>query len=266
MKWSVVYKRAYEPDGTLFFPQKLSQEFLDSAKRTMGSYLFANQYLNQIIPSELQSFKKEWFKYIDEYPQKLTTFIFIDPALSESDGADYTGIVVVSVDTKKDWYIRYAKRHRLSPTRLIDYIFELNAQYKPNGIGIEEVAYQKALLYFLSEEMRRRNVVLPVTGIKPPTDKTKQMRILSLVPRFEWNHIFLSRGLQDLELELLQFPRGTHDDIIDALAYVEQIAFSPDDKIKPIERPHSPHDPNYEKWYIQQRYGEVTNGYSDGET
>lgn len=249
-EWKVVYKRAYNEDGSLFFPEKLSHEFLEKAKRTMGSYLFANQYLNEIIPAELQTFKREWFKYYAEIPARVNTFMFVDPALSESDSADSTGVVVVSVDAEKRWYIRYAKRLRCTPTQLIDYIFTLNKTFKPQVIGIESVAYQKALLYFLDEEMRRRDTILPLAEVKPPTDKTKQMRILALVPRFEWGHLFLNQGLQDLELELLQFPRGAHDDLIDALAGIEYIYSAPSKENPLAKKPHSPHDPNYEKWFI----------------
>lgn len=252
MKWKVLYKSAYNPDGSLFFAEKLTHEFLESAKRTQGSYIFANQYLNEIIPSELQTFKKEWFRYYAKIPDITNTFIFIDPALSETDTADFTGIVVVKVDVNGEWYIPYAQRHRLSPTDLIEFIFRLNDEWKPNIIGIEEVAYQKALLYFLDEEMRRRKTILPIKGVKPPTEKTKQSRILSLVPRFEWGHLSLTQGLNDLEIELLQFPRGSHDDLIDALASIEYIYFKPDNKEILLAKPRSPNSNEYEKWYIQQ--------------
>lgn len=228
--------------------------FLEGAKRTMGSYLFANQYLNEIIPSELQTFKKTWFNYFSELPKKTNCFVFIDPALSEADTSDFTGIVVLKIDAKNDWYVQYAKRHRLNPTQLVDFVFRLNSQFSPQVIGIEEVAYQKALLYFLAEESRRRNVALPVHGVKYPPTISKQTRILGLVPRFEFNRIFLNQGLEDLELELLQFPRGSHDDLIDALASMEKIAYAPDSKEEPLAKPHSPSDPNYEKWFIQQRF------------
>jgi predicted phage terminase large subunit-like protein len=250
VKWDIVYKGAYNDDGSLFFPEKLSQEFLDNAKKTMGSYLFSNQYLNEIIPSELQTFRKEWIKYYTHIPKHHTTFITIDPALSEADTSDYTGVVVCHIDYEKRWYVSYAQRHRVSPTKLVDLIFRLDKQFKPNIIGIEQVSYQKALLYFLDEEMRRRDVLLPVTGIQPPNQKTKQMRILSLVPRFEWGHIHLSQGLQDLELELLKFPRGAHDDLIDALAYIDYIAYPPQ-KEREFEKQPGPQHPDYERWYIQ---------------
>lgn len=247
--WEVIYRRAYNEDGTLFFPEKLGVDVLEQKKKTLGSYIFANQYMNEIIPTDRQTFKQEWFKYYDKVPDRVNTFVFIDPAMSEADTADNTGVVVVSVDTKKDWYVRAARRIRVTPTQLVDFCFRVYAQFQPNIIGIEEVAYQKALLYFLDEEMRRRNKLLPIQGVKPPTDRNKQMRILSMVPRFEWNHIFLSKGLNDLEMELLQFPRGAHDDVIDALAYIEQIAFPPDEE-NPWAKPPSPSHPDYERYYL----------------
>lgn len=258
--WSVVYKRAYNDDGSLFFPEKLTEEFLERQKRTQGSYIFANQYLNEIIPADMQTFKRSWFHYYAEMPKNIKTFMFIDPALSEVASSDSTGVVVVHVDSDKRWYCSYAKRLRVSPTQLIEYIFKLNQTFNPDVIGIEQVAYQKALLYFLDEEMRRRNVLLPIKGINPPTNKTKQARILSLVPRFEWGHLFLNHGLQDLELELLQFPRGSHDDLIDALASIEYI-YSVPDKEDPWAKKPAPNSPEYEKYYIHKlRKGEQING------
>lgn len=259
LDWEVVYKKAINDDGSLLFPQKLSHEFLNLAKRTMGSYLFANQYLNEIIPAELQTFKRVWFKYIDHLPKNYTTFMFVDPALSEADGSDFTGIVVMSVDADKNWYVRYAQRHRLTPTQLITKVFEFNKMFSPNVIGIEEIAYQKALLYFLDEEMRRRNVILPVKGIRYPNQKSKQARILSMVPRFEFGHMLLNQGLQDLELELLTFPRGSHDDLIDALAAMEYIYYPPAKEDEWALKP-APNHEDYERYYIHNLLNKKTQG------
>lgn len=249
--WSVVYKTAYNRDGSLFFPQKLTKEFLDSAKRTMGSYLFANQYLNQVIPDEDRVFKKEWFKYYETLPDHKYTFVFIDPAISLEEHADYTAVVVVDVDVNNYWYVRAANRYKIIPTQIINLIFEIQAKFKPLCIGIEEVAYQKALLYMLDQEMRRRNVIIPAKGVRQDTDRSKEHRIQGLQPRFEWNRIFLNRGLNDLELELLQFPRSQHDDLIDALSQIETIAVVPQPKGVDNSEPHDKSSPAYESWYIR---------------
>lgn len=249
MDWMLVEEKAIRDDGSLLFPEKLSREFLEQAKRTMGSYLFSNQYLNEVIPAELQTFKREWISYYKEIPKNHYNFVFIDPAISQADTADFTGVVVVAVDAEKRWYIQYAKRYKITPTQIIELIFKLNKEFSPMVIGIEEVAYQKALLYFLDEEMRRRDTFVPIKGIRPPIEKTKQMRILSLVPRFEFNRLFLNHGLQDLEMELMKFPRGAHDDLIDALAGIEYIYYPPEPD-KEWEKKPEPNSADYEKWYI----------------
>jgi hypothetical protein len=117
-------------------------------------------------------------------------------------------------------------------------------------IGIEDVAYQKALLYMIDQETRRRNVIIPVKGIRPDTDKSKELRIQGIQPRFEWNRIFLNRGLNDLESELMQFPRSQKDDLIDALAYIERIAVVPLAKGVDNREP-ARNSPDYEAWYIR---------------
>lgn len=263
MNWDVVYEKAIRDDNSLFFPQKLTHEFLQSAKRTLGSYIYSNQYLNEVIPTDLQAFKKDWFKYYTTLPEKLNTFAFVDPALTETDGADFTGVVVVSVDCEQNWYVRYAERKKLSPTELIDFMFKLYKQFKPNIFGIETVSYQKALLYFLHEEMKRRNQILPIADINPPNDKTKQMRIGSLIPRFEWGHVFFAQGQTDLELELLKFPRGAHDDIIDALAYIELIAHYPQ-REKKFDKKLGPNHPDYERQQIYKAHKTKRETQEDG--
>ena len=250
-KWSLVYKKAYNDDGSLFFPEKLTHEFLDGAKKTMGSVMFANQYLNEVFPDEDRRFKPEWFRYYDKLPEKFYTFAFIDPAISTEDGADYTAISVVQVDADQIWYLRLANRYRITPSEIINKCFEIQEEFNCQIIGIEQVAYQKALLYMLDEEMRRSGKLLPVKGIMPGHKQSKETRILGLVPRFEWGRILLARGLTEFENELLQFPRGRHDDTIDSVSYLEQIVYYPT-KEKENTNVTNPHDPRFEQENIRK--------------
>lgn len=249
-KWSLVYERAIRDDGSLLFPERLTKEFLDSARRTMGSYIFANQYQNEIIPDGEQTFQKHWTRYFTSLPDGMLTFAFVDPAISEADTADFTGFVVVSTDVEQNWYVRHAARIKINPSQVIEQCFKIYDQFHPQMIGVEDVAFQKAIIHFAHEEMKRRNKRIPITGVKRGHDKTKEMRILSLVPRFEWGTLFLSQGLHDLELELGQFPRGAHDDVIDALASIESIVHYPQ-KPRRSNEPPTPGTPEYESWHIR---------------
>lgn len=247
--WDIVYKQAEYEDGHLLFPQKLTRKFLDAMKKTLGSYSYANQYLNQVIPEDARMFRKTWFKYYEKLPTVKNTYIMIDPAISLQVAADFTGIVVVDIDQNNNWYIRYAKRHKITPTQLIELIFKMNEQFKPQSIGIESVAFQKMIFYVLIEEMKRRNIVIPVHEVKASNDKTKEQKIQALIPRYEWGMMFHDQGLLDLEMELLTFPRGEHDDIIDSLSMVEFIQNAPIVRVE--QRKLQPHEAGYEKQYIE---------------
>lgn len=248
-KWSVVYEKAIREDGSLFFPERLNHEFLKEARQKMGSVLYANQYLNEIFPAEDAKFKKEWFKYYDYLPSvPLYTFGHIDPAISTADGADYTGIAIVSVDAHRNWYIRLAQRKRMNPTEIVNLVFDLHQEYNLQGIGIESVAYQKALIYLIVEKMNERDAV-PIKEIKRGPDSNKEMRIMSLIPRLEWGKMYLRREMTDFQKELLQFPKSAHDDIVDAVSSLEDIVFYPTLQGGTVEP--SPHDPQYERNIIQ---------------
>jgi predicted phage terminase large subunit-like protein len=249
--WTVVYERAIRSDGSLLFPERLTADFLDQARRTMGSYVFANQYQNEIIPEGEQSFKKHWLRYYRELPEECFRFAFIDPAISEADTADYTALAIVSADADKNWYVELVERYRMNPSQMIELCFQIAEKYQPQVIGIEDVAFQRAIMHFAVEEMRRRDKWIPVTGVKRSPDKSKQMRILGLVPRFEWGSCLLSQSCGALEDELSTFPRGAHDDCLDALASIEDIIYYPEKRAH--EQAPNPNDSGYESWYIQQR-------------
>lgn len=252
------------PENALFFPERLTGEFLSQALRVMGSFKFANQYLNEVFPSGANPLKKEWLRYFDQLPKTKHTFAMIDPAISQEDGADYTALVILDVDPDGNWYLKVANRYRMTPTEIVNKVFEVQEQFGCLIVGIEDVAFQKALLYMLSDEMRRRNIIVPVTGIKPDNDKSKHTRIMGLVPRFEWGRIFINHGLSEFELEYSQYvgERSAHDDLLDALAHCEKLinnSYPKPEALKYDKLP--PNHPDYEKQYIANLYKRAAEEY-----
>lgn len=248
--WAVAYDKAIREDGSLLFPKKLSQQYLDRQRRIQGSYIFAHQYLNEIIPGDDQDFKKQWLTHYEDLPTIKHTFAFVDPAISLDNAACYTAFVVVDVDQDNLWYLKAARRVRITATQTVKLIFDICDIYKCTRIGIETVAYQMALMHFIQDEMRKRKVTLPIHPVNRGPDKSKNMRIRSLVPRFEWQTILIKQGLADFEDEYLKFPRGSYVDILDALASIEEVAYPPE-KPKAKPRALAPQDTGYEQQYIK---------------
>jgi hypothetical protein len=61
-------------------------------------------------------------------------------------------------------------------------------------------------------------------------EKKKELRILGMQPRFSAGQVWIPETADwraEFEDQLLSFPYGRHDDIPDALAYMEQIAYPP---------------------------------------
>lgn len=110
---------------------------------------------------------------------------------------------------------------------LIDTLFDLQNEYRLVQIGIEETIYLQAIKPFLDEEQRKRNRFLRITPLKH-NQIQKETRIRGLIPRYESYSVFHLKGhCEDLEEEQAQFPKGTHDDVLDAEAYQIQIAKAP---------------------------------------
>ena len=83
-------------------------------------------------------------------------------------------------------------------------------------VGIEKAGFQLALVQFARREG------LPVIELK--ADRDKRQRALPLSAKMEAGLVYLPKNeeyswVADVERELLTFPVGAHDDIVDCLAY-----------------------------------------------
>lgn len=232
-RFTVYARQAIFPDGSLFFPQRLTQDFLESQKLSQGSYLFSCQYLNQPVDDETATFKASQMRRInpsDLGDKPINWFLLIDPAISQEKTADYTAMVIAGYDFQRNIYVKHILRGRFTPSEIVDNIFRLYEQYQPKKIGIEVVSFQKTLQYAINDKMKERGWWLPVCEVKRKTTQSKEQRIKGLQPYYEYGHIFHlsdSPFVEDLEYELIHFPKGQNDDIIDALADILEIGFPP---------------------------------------
>ena len=217
--------------GRLLWPENYNLEFMSQKKRKM-LYEFNSQYLNDPIPPSDANFKRNWFKYYEEADIKgldLNRYTLIDPAISLEEQADYSALVTVGVDQWSNIYILDIVRDRLKPDQLIEEIFRNYERWHPISIGIEEVGFQKTIRYTLKKEMETRKRFLNMVELKPD-GRNKEKRIQGLQPQYANGKVLHNRDLVYniyLEDELLRFPRGKHDDIIDCVAYALDLIHPP---------------------------------------
>jgi len=244
-EWEETNEQTGQNETKLLFPTRLTREFLDEQKRSQGTYIYSCQYLNEPVPSEDATFQPDWFKYyIDEDLKHIdmAKFMCVDPAISLEQAADYTAFVISGVDVENNLYILHIDRDHYQPAELIKKIFEYYARYSLEAVGVEMNVFQKTLKYQINDEMRAKNVGINLIELKNNKDTSKEDRIRALQPRYEQGTIIHRKNdsmTGELEFELLHFPKGKHDDIIDAEASLLEIIYTPkpqnedEDKKKP---------------------------------
>jgi predicted phage terminase large subunit-like protein len=238
---SLLNKLSKNPEfNTLFYRAVMNETPLWEAKYSLDdlakikeSYrsqgmidVFFCEFMNEPLSDENAIFKKSYFKYYsDDEPliKSLAKFLTVDLAISEKESADYTVLMVTGIDALNQIYILEYVRERMNPIETLEMFFKLAKKWNIQRAGIESVAYQRALQWFIEEEMRKRNEYYMIQELKADTDKERRIR--GLQPRYALGTVYHKAHMTELEEELLLFPKSAHDDLSDALAYVPQIAF-----------------------------------------
>jgi len=229
-EFNTLFYKAIMNDKPLW-KEKYSIEDLNRIKQSYKSQgmidVYYCEFMNEPLSDENAIFKQSYFKYYpDDEPliKSLAKFLTVDLAISEKETADYTVLMVTGIDAINQIYVLEYVRERMNPIETLEMFFKLAKKWKIQRAGIESVAYQRALQWFIEEEMRKRNEYYIIQELKADTDKTRRIR--GLQPRYALGTVFHKAHMTELEEELLLFPKSAHDDLSDALAYVPQIAFT----------------------------------------
>lgn len=235
--YDIMVRKVVE-DGKLIFPKKFAKKFdekrkdwvavedprcldyIQHLKESMPVDEFASQYENNPISMEDAVFKPEMFRYWRERPERLFVVLSIDLAISQAYYADWTALVTVGMDEKRNIYVLDYLRGRWVPSVTVENIFAMQEKWKPVMMGMETLGFQQTYKLALEAEMRKRNNYFPIQEVKVGTTKSKEYRIKRLEPFYRNGSVFHAAWMKERELEneLLRFPKAQHDDICDALA------------------------------------------------
>lgn len=102
------------------------------------------------------------------------------------------------------------------PDQLVNDLFDVEREFGPVEIYVEEDGLNEWLLQPIRQEQLRRNTLIPLRPVKAP--KNKLDFIKQLQPFFKAGDVVFAKELPDLKAQLLSFPSGRID-IPNALAY-----------------------------------------------
>lgn len=228
------YKEGRQEPGYELWPALWTHERLQKRKREIGSFAFASEYMNNPISNETAPVKPSQIRYWKELPSQLGLVITVDPAYSEEAKADWKTASLVGIDQNNNRYlVSYVRTHD-PQKQFFDAILNLWLQNKNRitGLGVPDSGTEKGFFNsFLDYCNNIRKVYPPLVPLKNTfitssgmNVKTKKNRIIAaLQPLFEAGKYYIHEEHTEAREELLTIGSSRWDDIVDTLAYAENI-------------------------------------------
>ena len=238
--WTTLWYSIWDDDEKSIWPERFPKERILQIKDEFSGVGningFYQEYMNIAQSPDDAPFKPEYIQLHhysyevregqnclvkktgqDEDVKPIEVYCGIDPASSLSARADYFVIATIGIDNDNNKYVIDIYRNRLDPALQPDAIIKVFKKYKPKRMKIETVAYQEALRSAVRKQMMEQNLYIPglESGVKPRTRKSE--RLFSLVPMLAKGEFYFRPEDITAQQEFLSYPRGKHDDVMDAV-------------------------------------------------
>lgn len=211
--------------GEALHPQRFPLSRLRNMKRSMQPRHWSALYQQNPVPEEGAHFTKSMIRLNKSPPnhQDMHFFAAWDLAIGEKQTNDYTVGVVGGLDWDDQLHIVDVVRGRFGdPATISQAILDVHAKYACQKTGIERGQLYLSVMPQLQKDIRKRKLavtfdeeLLPISD-KSVRSKPLQGRMQSGMVDF-WH---TQPWFEDVQHELLRFPGGVHDDIVDALAWL----------------------------------------------
>jgi predicted phage terminase large subunit-like protein len=167
-----------------------------------------------------------------------------DFAIGEKQANDWTVGATILQDERDNLYVIDLVRFKGDSFTIVESILDVAERWgteprAPYLIGFEDGQIWRAIEPLLKKRMQERLLFPSYEILRPLTDKMARAR--SLQGRMQQGRVFFPENAPwraDAEHELLRFPGGVHDDIVDALAWATNLVVG-----KAAPRPVEPQQP-----------------------
>lgn len=227
------YEDGQQVEGKELWKELWPHRKLQERKAEIGSFAFSSEYLNNPLFNETAPIKKENIRYWTELPAQYSCAIAVDPAYSDDATADYKVACLVAIDQSHNRYLIHYIRTHDSMGTYIDSILNLwlSNRNTVTGVGLPNAGVEKSFYEAFMKRAEERQLYPPVMEVKNVftsgtgrSKKDKHSRVTAyLQPLFEQGKYYISQNHIEAEDELLTYMSSKHDDLVDCMAYAEQV-------------------------------------------
>lgn len=253
------YKDGVQAEGSEAWVEMFPHSRLQEFKNTWGTNYFSSEYMCNPIVDENCPIKPDQIRYWTELPKQYSCVIAVDPAYSDDISSDYKVASVVAIDQALNRYKIGGIRTHSTIGEFQNAIINLYLQYKPylTGLGIPNSGVEKAFFDSFMKKCDERKVTPPVIELKNAFQRSqnstsirnKTARVIAtLQPLFQQGKYYIAPDDLETRDELLTIGSSKHDDIVDTLAYAEQI-------LQPVYFDVNTEPTYYQEQEIETNYG-----------
>jgi predicted phage terminase large subunit-like protein len=200
-------------------------QFLRREHQTQTPMNWAALYQQRPAPETGDFFKAEWLKPYDKAPARelMRCYGASDYAVT-AGGGDYTVHIVVGVDPENRIYLLDLWRGRTASDVWVEKLLDMAKQWSPMAWAEETGQIRAAVGPLIDKRQSERRVY--VFRKTFPTKYDKAVRAQAIRGRMALDGLYVptkAHWYTAFQQELLSFPVGKHDDIVDCIGLVGQM-------------------------------------------
>jgi predicted phage terminase large subunit-like protein len=232
-QWEVIkYPALAEEDekfrkvGESLHPERYNVDALEQIRKAIGPRDWSALYQQNPVSDEGDYFSRDMIRYF-EYDEidnsQLNYYCAWDLAIGQRDRNDYSVGIVVGVDEYDNLFVVDVVRGKYDGFELVEQILDLYETWRPGIVGIERGHIEMALGPFLQKRTRERGLNEAYFKDLKVGKRDKEARARAIQGRMQQGMVYFPKDAVwtgPMVAELLRFPNGTHDDQVDALAWI----------------------------------------------
>ena len=213
--------------GDALHSARYDADALKRIKANQAPRIWSALYQQNPIPDEGLYFKKQYFRTTPGYLETFGKNVYTawDFAIGLKQTNDYTVGVTIVQDYDDSLHVVEVNRFKGDSFTIVEAILDTADRWgtrpqTPYLLGFEDGQIWKSISPLLLRRMQERKLYPSYEILRPLTDKLARAR--SLQGRMQQGRVFFPEEAPwraETEFELLRFPGGVHDDIVDAMAW-----------------------------------------------